>query len=442
MPAELKSPSLRVIGIVAENVKKLRLVEIKPKKSAGVIEVSGANGSGKTSLLDCFLWALGGERTIQSQPIRDGEEEARITLDLGEIKVTRTFRRDGSIGESHLVVESEKGAHYKAPQRLLDDLLSNLTFDPLEFADGMNAKEQLETLRALVPLEIDIDALDIDTQRAFDTRTGVGRDLKALEARVAAYLIGPEWPTETIDVTGLLGEMEAAGEHNRGLEIEIGMRRTGDARIESARQRAADYRAEAARLLKQAQDMDADVIRMTADREQLPALPEPVDVTMIRAKIEDARIVNEKVRLYQECLKLSLELKAKQEEHEALTRSIDGMRARRRDAIANAPMPVPGLGFGEGEVTFNGLPFAQASSAQRLRVSLAIAMAMNPKLRVIRITNGSLLDEDSLDIVRTMAEERGYQVWVEMVDTSGTVGIYMEEGAVVAVDREMADALI
>lgn len=447
MTLTLKSERLHIVGIVAENVKRLRLVEIKPKVDAGVIEISGANGSGKTSLLDCIWWALGGERNIQSQPIRDGEDAARITLDLGEVRVTRTFTREQS--ESHLVVESQKGAHYKSPQKLLDDLLSNLTFDPLEFADQMTPREQLETLKTLVPLEIDIDELDRQTQTTFDTRTGVGRDLRALQARVEAYHIGPEWPTTEIDLSGLLVDMQQAGEHNQAVERRRAEDREEAAAIAGLRVRSESFATEIEELTRKIDRLRAEraeTLHEIERREQAvlerPEAPAPIDVATIRAQIEDARAVNEKVRLYRECQTLSRDLLAKEQEHEALTNAIDEMRARRAHAIATAPMPVPGLGFGEGEVTFNGLPFAQASSAQRLRVSLAIAMAMNPKLRVIRITNGSLLDDQSLAIVREMAEAKGYQVFIELVDTSGKVGIYMEEGAVAAVDGELAEALL
>jgi hypothetical protein len=33
-----------------------------------------------------------------------------------------------------------------------------------------------------------------------------------------------------------------------------------------------------------------------------------------------------------------------------------------------------------------------------------------------------------------MAQERGYQVWLEEVDESGQIGIYIEDGTIAAVD--------
>jgi hypothetical protein len=83
-------------------------------------------------------------------------------------------------------------------------------------------------------------------------------------------------------------------------------------------------------------------------------------------------------------------------------------------------------------VNYNGLPFEQGSDAEQLRVSISIAMASNPKLRVIRIRDGSLLDENGLKLVAELAHEKDYQIWIERVDTTGSIGIVMEDGEVTA----------
>lgn len=114
-------------------------------------------------------------------------------------------------------------------------------------------------------------------------------------------------------------------------------------------------------------------------------------------------------------------------------KTYDAMEAReqaRLDAIGKAEMPIPGLSFGDGVVTFNGLPLNQASDAEQLMISTAIAAALNPKLRVIRIRDGSLLDDDAMVRLAAFAEERDMQIWIERVDGSGTVGIVMEDGHV------------
>jgi predicted ABC-type transport system involved in lysophospholipase L1 biosynthesis ATPase subunit len=76
------------------------------------------------------------------------------------------------------------------------------------------------------------------------------------------------------------------------------------------------------------------------------------------------------------------------------------------------------------------VPFKQASGAEQLRVSLAMAIALNPKLRVIRIADGSLLDSDNLALVESIARENDFQVWIEMVGDGDGRGIIIEDGSV------------
>ena len=49
------------------------------------------------------------------------------------------------------------------------------------------------------------------------------------------------------------------------------------------------------------------------------------------------------------------------------------------------------------------------------RVAFAIGASMDPDLRVMRILDGSLLDDDSMAILREMAAGHGYQLVVERV---------------------------
>ncbi len=89
-----------------------------------------------------------------------------------------------------------------------------------------------------------------------------------------------------------------------------------------------------------------------------------------------------------------------------------------------------GLGFTDDGLTWDGHPFEQASMAAKLRVGVALAMASNPRLRVLRIRDGSLLSEKSMAVIAEMAEANDFQVWVELVDTSGRVGFVLEDGTV------------
>jgi len=93
-------------------------------------------------------------------------------------------------------------------------------------------------------------------------------------------------------------------------------------------------------------------------------------------------------------------------------------------------MPVEGLAFDPDGVTYQGVPFSQCSAAEQMRVSMAVALAMNPSLRVCLIRDGSLLDSDSLEIIREMAEAADAQVWLERVSEGADCQVIIEDGAI------------
>jgi hypothetical protein len=100
-------------------------------------------------------------------------------------------------------------------------------------------------------------------------------------------------------------------------------------------------------------------------------------------------------------------------------------------------MPVPGLSFNESELLYNDIPLSQASDGEKLMIGLGISMALNPKLRVLRIKDGSLLDESNRQIIREQLKDKDYQLWFESVSSDKSVGIFIEDGGVVAIDGEV-----
>jgi ABC-type dipeptide/oligopeptide/nickel transport system ATPase component len=428
---------MRIIEFQAENVKKLKVVVIHPKPGPGVVQITGPNGSGKTSVLDSILYTLAGTEDLPSQPIRRGADKGAVMIDLGDIRVMRKFTPGGSV----LMVEGKKGERYQKPQQLLNQLFGNMSFDPLAFT-RMKPKEQAEQLRSLVRLEIDPDAIDVANKADYDARTMVHRDIKALQAQVDAISIVAELPEKSIDVTKLITELEAAGSKNAevvAIQGEVIRRRDFNA----------ENRAAAGRLRISIEEMKAQIVKLEAsakekekaadaEDEKIAAMkiPDAIDTSALRESIENARATNTQIERRNQKATLQAKLDEQTKLAQSYSDAIKEREQKKADAIGKADMPVEGLGFENGEVMFNSLPFNQASGAEQLRVSLAIAMASNPELRVIRIVDGSLLDHTSMEIVKKMAIERDYQIWIESVDTSGKVGIVMEDGEVKTVNEE------
>jgi DNA repair exonuclease SbcCD ATPase subunit len=429
---------MKIISLQAENVKKLKAVEIKP--NGEIVTIAGKNGAGKTSVLDSIWWALAGTSNIQAQPIRKGEKKARIRLDLGEMVVERKFTESGST----LSVESKDGARYPSPQKMLDALLGALSFDPLAFA-RMEPRKQFDELRRVSKLEVDIDALDALNKGDYAKRTDINRDAKAKRAQ-AEGIPTSEDKRSPVDETALIEALQKAGEQNTEIETRKSRRVAAQETANEKKREGTELFEQVAKMREQTDALDKRARVLLSEAAEIEKkidaaapIPTLVDVSLLRQKIEAARVTNKEIEELAQAKTrkdaaiseaVRLESDSKQ-----LTEKMEAREKAKADAVASAKMPVDGLGFGAGTVTYCGVPFDQCSSAEQLRVSMSIAMAANPKLRVIRITDGSLLDEESLKALSLMAKDADYQVWIERVDSSGKVGIVIDDGAVVAVNE-------
>ena len=174
--------------------------------------------------------------------------------------------------------------------------------------------------------------------------------------------------------------------------------------------------------------LTSELATRQADFEALPSLPDRLDADAIRRQIEGARAMNAAIQQRDLRDRQIANAEALEAQSDALTKAMEARTADKQAKVAAAKLPVDGITFGDGAILLDGLPLDQASDAQQLRTSIAIAMARQPKLRVIRVRDGSLLDEDGLRLLAGLADEHNCQVWVERVDSTGAVGFVLEDG--------------
>lgn len=431
---------MKILKFTAENFKKLKVVQITP--TGNVVTITGANGSGKTSVLDAIYAALGGAKDLPPQPVRRGQLKAHVALDLGDITVIRKFSKDTG---TSLVVEAKNGARYPTPQKMLDELLGKLTFDPLAFS-RMEPKKQLEQIRSMVKIELDLDQLDRENASDFEKRTDLNREIKSLDAQGFGFTFPEDTPDEEIDVSKLALELQAAGEKNAALEREKADHRRIEHEINAHMELAAGHRRAAEDFRERAVHLDleaeAETRKSLEKKSKLEStdIQAPVDAGEIRTLMSQAQTINAAVAKKKQQAAIFFSAKARRAKVDELTEAMAARTNAKQKAIAAAKMPIDGLSFGDGEVVYNGLPFSQASSAEQLRISVAVAMAANPKLRVLRIEDGSLLDENSMKILEQMVTTNDFQVWIETVNANAKVGVIMEDGEVKGAKKEKVEA--
>ena len=158
------------------------------------------------------------------------------------------------------------------------------------------------------------------------------------------------------------------------------------------------------------------------------------DDSIIREKIEGAEESNEIFRA-NERNKIADE-KCNQEiyVYEDQTTAIRKLRESKDQALRKAKFPLPELKVTTTGTFFNDIPIKQLSSSENMKVAMSIAMALNEKFKVILVKEASLLDKENLKVIREMAKDNGYQVWLECVKDSGEMGFYFVEGEIESIN--------
>lgn len=412
---------MKIINLRAENVQRLKAVEIAPGEES-VVVVGGNNGHGKTSLLDSIMFALGGKASLSQKPVREGQGSASVEVAVDGFVISKKIYPNG---KSELVIKNAEGQIESSPQKLLDSLTSKLTFDPLAFAN-MEQKQQVEVLKSLIPF--DFSAHEKFRKMTYDERTFVNRELKAKTAENEANPYDPSLGVDLepdTDIAKLIADAATNAASKQTLERNIN---SAARAIAESEERIEALKSEIIGLELRIEKAKHYIEEHEPKLSNWPV----VDVTQLEKAREDLRIKNDRRRKNQEAKQIMAQKLALEAQVNELTEKINKLDEQKITAITNATLPVAGLSFHDDDgVMFAGIPFSQLSGAERLKVSLAMGIALNPQLRVLLIRDGSLLDDENLQVVGEMAKQHNMQVWIERVGKGEECSVIIEDGTIV-----------
>lgn len=430
---------MKILRLSASNVKRLVAVEIMP--DGNLVVVGGENDQGKTSVLDSIAFALAGKDSICEQPLRAGERRGKVEVDVAddegnhEFTVERTFTPGGG----RLRVTPAEGAPMRAPQSFLDELIGRISFDPLSFS-RMKPKRARAELAALI--QLDTADLDEEHDRVFGARRDNTRERHRLEGALSEIERYDGAPSEEVKMSDLTDELSAADAQAVVVQEKENERARAEQRRSMATAQIARSSEELERL-RRLIEAENDILARARTEEQQAQMEEHrlqgevdgakanvPDRSDIRVRIERAAETNRKVASNRRFAQISREISDLHDEELKQSRRIEEIAGEKTRRIADADYPIEGLGLDDEQVLFNGLPFDQASGAQKLRVSAAIGIAANPALKVLLVRDGSLLDKKSLAMLAEAAERADAQIWIERVGEDEMTSIVIEDGHV------------
>lgn len=424
----------------------LGIQEVQVSFGPGVTRINGKNKQGKTSLLKGIIAAIGGKRFHPKKPIRHGEQEAHVFLDLQDLTVRQIWRADGT---EALELLSPTGSKIRqTPQAVLNKLKNDLSFDALAFINRMSSEQRITILAKLG--NIDVEKYKADRKAIYDDRADKNKlavnskgaatvaEAKAKDALVKTGLLNlPEEIPTIADLTDELRRLSAKNEE-RTTAMQNATKAAGAA---EAAEKARDLaRSEVDRIGKMLKAAEADYAaknvkyaeahRYAQSMEEGMAEYPIVDTKPIEEAIQKADLIREADRLRKAHAEAVANAEAQEAEAKRLTAAINDLDKAHKDAIRAAKLPIDGLWFDEELVYIGETPLDDCSGREKLEATLAIGAALNPDLKLMISEMGPMLDSEGLMILEQWADREGVQVILERntPDLDGPVGIRMVEG--------------
>ena len=444
---------MNILSLNITDLKRITAIEIEPETGKPII-LTGDNGNGKSSVLDSIILALSNQGL--DDPIRHGRPSGTVKIVLGEDKAEYLLERKITKSGDRLVLTDAVGTPVQKPQTFLNGLLGNYAFDPLGFV-RLKPKDQVEALKTAAGL--DFTAIDAKRAKIYGERTVTARDGKEAAAQLAAL----EVPAE-----GIADEETSAGELMANLQDLEAKRSQFIADADSRKKAFSD----AETLVGQCEKDHSDELAVIASLEdqlarakeraaqkleslnsaksaresasaKLPTEPE-IETGMNDKAIEDAWAAcvkvdstNATIRNAKAWRELDAKVKKLRLDHANLTRRIEEIDEEKKAAITSANLPLDGLELTEECVMVNGTFFSQLSTAEQIRVSTLVAMSQNPSLKIVIIREGALLNSANLAMIAKLANERGFQVWIEKFqENPSNEGIHIIDGAIAFEDGQ------
>lgn len=418
--------SVKITALQAENVKRIKAVQIEPAPT-GLTIVGGNNNQGKTSVLDAIAWALGGEKYRPAAAAREGAvspPHLKVALSNGIV-----VERKGKNGS--LTVTDPTGK--RAGQTLLNEFVEQLALDLPRFLNASD-RDKADTLLKIIGVGDQLAVMDQRIKALYDKRTAVGQiaaQKKAYADEMQEYPDAPAQPVSALDLIRRQQDILARNGENQRKRARLAQLEEKEAQL-GRRVRELEQELEMAEhQLAAAQQDVQDAHKSAADLED-------ESTAEIEAALADVEETNRKVRANMDKARAQDDAQALAAQYGDLTAQLAEARRKRTDLLNGADLPLPGLGVEDGVLTYQGRRWNDMSGSDQLRVATAIVRKLNPSCGFVLLDKLEQMDLRTLQEFGAWLQQEGLQAIATRVSTGGECQIIIEDGRVAG--EEPADA--
>lgn len=459
----------------------MRATKVKIKNLFGIteteldgrsIEITGTNGTGKTSVLDAFRYGL----TNQSDRkliVKEGASEGEIIIETDTgLFIDRRKRNEQADYKS----VKENGREVMSPESFLRQLFTQLQLDPVAFT-LMSEKEKNRALLDLIDFNWDLNWIreqfgeipeginydqnilqvlnDIQSENSpyFKERQDINRDIRNkiafnedIAKDIPANYQAEKW--EAYDLGAAYHKLDKMKEYNSRIErAKIfkdgynnklrGMEAEKEIEISGERKAIASERES---LLSSIERMKAEI---TAAEDKLGALDtklqdkimiaesrfnekkakldkdiltadeyigkEPISCEELMNEISEAEQMKKHLNEYNRMKRMQSEIDELKAASNEYTRKIELARTLPGIILENAEIPIEGFSVKEGIPLINGLPVSNLSEGEQLSLCVDVAISKPNGLQVILIDGTEKLSAENREKLYSKCREKGIQ---------------------------------
>lgn len=430
---ETNEKPLRITHLIQKDFKRVESVEIVPGDKT-LILVHGPNEQGKTSILDGIIAAVGGGRKSPAMSVRKGAESAVNELWLSDeegpkYRIVRTATDSDSTLRVYDVSEKIP-ASLKAPQKLLDSFIADISFDPLKFMRA-GKDEAMKLLLSAVGMLATYEKYQSQRRGLLDARNEAERKLAQENATVASMPHHPDVKDRKSDDEARAA-VNAANAHNTSIDdAEDDIQRLLDNQDSDARnadegeKRMVDSIAKMEASLKASKEqlkemqkaraeIEASYVEQIAEaRKVREGLGVKKTADDMMQSVEAVAAHNRKVDENERRAAAESRVNAAKKAFADIQKQVEELDAKAREDLESSPIgaAVPGLVVKDDGIYHNDVPIEQASGMRKLELSLLVGMAANPRLRVMCVDEIDRVDDDSLKRIVAFCKKNKYQLW-------------------------------
>lgn len=459
----------------------MRTTKIKIKNLFGIteteldgrsVEITGTNGTGKTSVIDAFRYAL----TNQSDRkliVKEGASEGEIIIETDTgLMIDRRKRNEQADYKS----VKENGREVMSPESFLRQLFTQLQLDPVAFT-LMTEKEKNRAILDLIKFDWDLNYIneqfgeipswinyeqnilqvlnDMQSENGewFKERQNLNRDIRnkiAFNEDIAKDIPvnyqAEKW--ENYDLGESYKKLEKMKEYNSCIEraklfkngYNDKLRKLEADKIMTIAAEEKSIAAERENLLSDIERMKAEIkacedklstldskladkkaIAESQYNEQKAKLDkdiltadeyigkEPVSCDELVAEIAEAEQMKKHLNEYKRMIRMQSEIEELRAESDEYTRKIELARSLPGTILETAEIPIEGFTVRDGIPLINGLPVSNLSEGEQLSLCVDVAISKPNGLRVILIDGTERLSAENREKLYNKCREKGIQ---------------------------------